>query len=111
MQTFQTCFCIQSNSRDPNQTAPGGAVRSGSTLFAKITFKNHKQMTKQTTIVVIGSLRVNVVLHLLQIPRGHIWLEGDNKAVSVDSNSYGPVPYGLIRSRLLFRVSDLQSYW
>ena len=26
-----------------------------------MTFKNHKQMTKQTTIVVIGSLRVNVI--------------------------------------------------
>ena len=25
-------------------------------------FKNHKQMTKQTTIVVIGSLRVNAML-------------------------------------------------
>ena len=47
-------FCIQANSADPDQTAP----RSGSTLFAKMTFKNHKQMTKQTTTVVIDSLRV-----------------------------------------------------
>ena len=42
---------------DPDQTAP----KSGSTLFAKITFKNHKQMTKQTTIVVTGALRINKV--------------------------------------------------
>ena len=51
LQTFQTCFCIHV---DPDQTA--GAVWSGSTLFAKMTFKNHKQMTKQMTVVVIGSL-------------------------------------------------------
>ena len=43
---------------DSDQKAVRGAVKSGSTLFAKMTFKKHKQMTKQTTIVVIGSLRV-----------------------------------------------------
>ena len=59
LQTFQTYFFIQSNSVGPDQTACRGAVWSGSTLFAEMTFKNHKQMTKQTTIVVIVSLRVN----------------------------------------------------
>ena len=39
LQTFQTYFCIQANSVDPDQTAPRGAVWSGSTLFAKMTFK------------------------------------------------------------------------
>ena len=48
LQTFQTYFCIQANSVDPDQTAPKGAVDqtapkgavwSGSTLFAKMTFK------------------------------------------------------------------------
>ena len=56
--TCSTRIPAYANSVDPNQTAPGGAVLSGPTLFAKMTFKNHKQMTKQTTIVVIGSLRV-----------------------------------------------------
>ena len=59
LQTFQTYFCIQANNVDPDQTAPKGAVWSGSTMFAEMTFINHKQATKQTTIVVIGSLRVN----------------------------------------------------
>ena len=35
LQTFQTYFCIQANSVDPDQTAARGAVCSGSTLFAK----------------------------------------------------------------------------
>ena len=39
LQTFQTYFCIQANSVDPDKIAP-------------------KQMIKQTTIVVIGSLRI-----------------------------------------------------
>ena len=32
LQTFQTCFCIQVNNVDPDQTAPRGAVWSGSML-------------------------------------------------------------------------------
>ena len=39
LQIFQTCFCIQANSVDPDQTAPRGAVWSASTLFAKTTLK------------------------------------------------------------------------
>ena len=38
LQTFQIYFCIQANSVD--QCAPRGAVWSGSTLFAKMTFKS-----------------------------------------------------------------------
>ena len=65
LQTFQTYFCIQANSVDPDQTAPRGAVWSGSTLW-------HKQMTKQTTIVVIGSLRVKTILTELLSPESII---------------------------------------
>ena len=39
LQTFLTNFCIQANSVDPDQTAPKGAVWSGSTLFAEMTYK------------------------------------------------------------------------
>ena len=37
LQTFQTYFCIQANSVDPDENAPKGAW-SGSTLFAKNDF-------------------------------------------------------------------------
>lgn len=44
--------------------------------------------------------RSNVVV----VPRGHVWLEGDNAANSSDSRQYGPVPLGLVRSRAVGRV-------
>ena len=59
LQTFQTYFCIQANSVDPDQTAPKGAVWSGSTLFAKMTFKiTSRWQSRLFLIVVIGALRV-----------------------------------------------------
>ena len=43
---------------DPDQTAPKSDLGPH---FYKNVFLNHKQMIKQTTIVVIGSLRVKVM--------------------------------------------------
>ena len=61
LHTFQTYFCIQANSMDPDQTAPRGAVWSGSALFAKRTFKTTSRWQSRRQFV-IGSLRVNLFI-------------------------------------------------
>ncbi|KAJ7655099.1 signal peptidase I family protein [Mycena polygramma] len=38
------------------------------------------------------------------VPRGHIWVMGDNAAYSRDSRHYGPVSMGLVRGTLLARI-------
>ncbi|TFK40975.1 peptidase S24/S26A/S26B/S26C, partial [Crucibulum laeve] len=38
------------------------------------------------------------------VPKGHIWLSGDNAAYSRDSRDYGPVSISLIQARLYARV-------
>ena len=40
----------------------------------------------------------------LVVPRGHCWLEGDNRGRSVDSHTYGPVPINLIFGRASFVI-------
>ena len=40
---LKAIFCIPANSVDPDQTAPKGAVWSGSTLFAEMTFKSQAE--------------------------------------------------------------------
>lgn len=35
----------------------------------------------------------------VNIPEGHVWLEGDNMKATQDSNSYGPISRGLIEGR------------
>ena len=54
---------------DPDQTAPKGLIWVHT--VCRNDFQNHKQMTKQTTIVVIGGLRVKkdgwlIVKHTLE---------------------------------------------
>ncbi|KAF8845259.1 LexA/Signal peptidase [Paxillus ammoniavirescens] len=38
------------------------------------------------------------------IPKGHIWIAGDNTSCSTDSRDYGPVSAALIRGRIVARV-------
>ncbi|KAJ8084227.1 hypothetical protein PM082_002994 [Marasmius tenuissimus] len=38
------------------------------------------------------------------IPKGHVWISGDNAAYSRDSREYGPVPMALIQAKLHARV-------
>ncbi|CAH0520762.1 unnamed protein product [Peronospora belbahrii] len=44
---------------------------------------------------------------VLQIPKGHVWLEGDNKHDSHDSRYYGPVPCALVQGRVVMRIWPL----
>jgi signal peptidase I len=39
-----------------------------------------------------------------RVPPGHVWVEGDNKAKSNDSRTFGPVPAGLVRGRVIVKV-------
>lgn len=49
------------------------------------------------------TFRSNVIV----VPRGHVWVEGDNPANSLDSREFGPIPLGLIRSRAVIRLWPL----
>ena len=39
---------------------------------------------------------------MVQVPEGHVWLAGDNLSRSRDSRFYGPVPFAMIESKLLY---------
>lgn len=41
---------------------------------------------------------------MVQVPRGHCWVHGDNLDNSRDSRHYGPVPLGLIKGKVVARV-------
>jgi len=41
---------------------------------------------------------------LVKIPKGHVWISGDNAAWSRDSRDYGPVSTSLIQGKIIARV-------
>ncbi|KAH9486749.1 Mitochondrial inner membrane protease subunit 1 [Psilocybe cubensis] len=44
------------------------------------------------------------------VPKGHVWISGDNALASRDSRMYGPVPIGLVKGRVFARVWPLNSF-
>ncbi|XP_058062568.1 signal peptidase I isoform X2 [Anopheles bellator] len=47
---------------------------------------------------------------IVTVPRGHLWIEGDNVQNSSDSRNYGPVPIGLVKSRAICRLWPLNEF-
>ena len=47
----------------------------------------------------------------VKVPKGHVWVQGDNFSNSTDSRSYGPVPIGCIKGKVLARVSRTDPRW
>ncbi|KAF3542527.1 hypothetical protein DY000_02000468 [Brassica cretica] len=54
----------------------------------------------------VGDDSVNVVVAIstFKVPKGHVWIQGDNVHASTDSRNFGPVPYNLIEGKALLRV-------
>jgi inner membrane protease subunit 1 len=44
------------------------------------------------------------------IPKGHMWLEGDNKSISLDSRIFGPVALGLFEGLVFCRLWPFAIY-
>ena len=38
------------------------------------------------------------------VPRGHVWLEGDNSQCSVDSRYFGPIPMALLQGKVFLQA-------
>ncbi|XP_022926356.1 mitochondrial inner membrane protease subunit 1-like isoform X2 [Cucurbita moschata] len=38
------------------------------------------------------------------VPKGHVWIEGDNMYDSKDSRYFGAVPYGLLQGKVFWRL-------
>ncbi|KAI3525248.1 hypothetical protein L2E82_02317 [Cichorium intybus] len=44
------------------------------------------------------------------VPKGHVWIQGDNIYASKDSRNFGPIPYGLIQGKVCCRVWPIDCF-
>ncbi|KAK7405530.1 hypothetical protein VNO78_06915 [Psophocarpus tetragonolobus] len=44
------------------------------------------------------------------VPKGRVWVEGDNKYNSNDSRKFGPVPYDLVEGKVFWKISPLKDF-
>ncbi|KAJ8596541.1 LexA/Signal peptidase [Rhizopogon salebrosus TDB-379] len=54
-------------------------------------------------------LKVPSTEHVV-VPKGHVWIAGDNAAWSTDSRDYGPVSMALVRGRIAARIYPLNRF-
>ncbi|KAI3986469.1 hypothetical protein MKX01_037751 [Papaver californicum] len=46
----------------------------------------------------------------ITVPKGHIWIQGDNIYNSRDSRQFGPVPYGLVQGKVFWRIWPINGF-
>ncbi|KAJ1921929.1 hypothetical protein H4219_000276 [Mycoemilia scoparia] len=71
---------------------------------------NPERLITKRIIAMPGDCVVPLPVHsegtpsLVRIPKGHCWVEGDESLHSVDSNTFGPVPLGIVNSKVGFVI-------
>lgn len=79
-------------------------LKRGDIVGAKDMSDRHRYICKRIVALEGESVYIDKMKTRIWVPKGHVWLEGDNKNHSKDSREYGPVPYGLIHSKLLYKL-------
>lgn len=72
----------------------------GDILVINSPLKRHRLVIKRVVGLqgdLVYSNRDEGDLALVEVPHGHVWVEGDNQSNSLDSRSYGPVSLGLVQ--------------
>ncbi|KAM7505933.1 hypothetical protein LguiB_004837 [Lonicera macranthoides] len=87
-----------------------GKVQKGDVVLVRSPINPRKIVTKRVTgmegdsITYVVDPKNSDRQETLVVPKGHIWIEGDNKYNSTDSRKFGPVPYGLLQGKIFWKV-------
>lgn len=76
--------------------------KRGDIVVVRSPLNPHNFICKRIAGLPGDSVRVNYFPKI--VPRGHVWLLGDNKTNSTDSRDFGSLPMGLIIGRVIVRI-------
>ncbi|KAF1897610.1 hypothetical protein Lal_00032367 [Lupinus albus] len=70
-----------------------------------VTFFDPLRGDATQTVVILECCddKIGLPMNELEVPKGHVWIQGDNIYASHDSRHFGPIPYGLIQGKVFFR--------
>ncbi|XP_069030743.1 mitochondrial inner membrane protease subunit 1 isoform X2 [Embiotoca jacksoni] len=89
-------------------------IQKGDVIIARSSFDPNMNICKRVIGLegdkVCTSSPSNLFKTHTYVPKGHVWLEGDNLRNSTDSRSYGPIPYALIRGRVSLKLWPPHSF-
>ncbi|KEH38481.1 putative signal peptidase I [Medicago truncatula] len=92
-----------------------GKVGHGDLVLVKSPLNPNRNLTKRVVAMEGDTVTYFDPLNsedsrIAVVPKGHVWIQGDNVYASRDSRHFGPVPYGLIRGKVFFRVWPPSSF-
>jgi signal peptidase I len=87
-------------------------IQVGDVVIAKSAQNPKQQVCKRVLgmegdTLVIASSQTEGGPRVITVPKGHVWLQGDNFHNSTDSRHYGPVPYTMLLGRVWAKVWPL----
>jgi len=86
----------------------------GDVVIAVCPYDNTRTVCKRVRALEGQTIAVNHPLipypQVCTIPKGHVWLAGDNNLNSTDSRSYGPVPVGLLQGRVFVKFKTYYGF-
>ncbi|XP_050219662.1 uncharacterized protein LOC126670052 [Mercurialis annua] len=93
-----------------------GKVEAGDIVLVRSPIDPRKIVTKRIVgmagdiVSYLPDPSVTDASRTVVVPKGHIWIQGDNMYASRDSRHFGPVPFGLVQGRAFLRVWPLYSF-
>ncbi|KAL3695190.1 hypothetical protein R1sor_009266 [Riccia sorocarpa] len=88
-------------------------VRPGDVVMARSPVNPRLMVCKRVLglegdhVTVLPTTSKGQIRHVV-VPKGHVWLQGDNIYNSTDSRHYGPVPYALVQGKVCYRIWPLE---
>ncbi|XP_054153803.1 mitochondrial inner membrane protease subunit 1-like [Oppia nitens] len=81
----------------------------GDVVVARCPTNPNTLICKRVVAVAGDSIRQGFFSQIV-IPRGHVWLAGDNTNHSTDSRVWGPIPIGLIVGKAVLKVWPFEEF-